>query len=81
VYVGFESLANHADGVADAVVSVDGKFMRKNVENFTIFGKRNVAGGIDGTAHIFAFNIARTIAQRDATTTVKPAYVAAGDSD
>ena len=56
VNVGFEALADHADGVADAVLRIDEKFMRQHVEHFAIFGKRDVARRVDGAAHIFAFD-------------------------
>jgi hypothetical protein len=79
--VGFEALTNHADGVADAVLGVDHKFVRKDVENFAVLGKRDVAGGIDGTADVIAFNVAGAIAESDAAAAVDAADVAAGYAD
>jgi hypothetical protein len=63
--VGFEALADHAYGVANAVVSVHGKFVRQDVEDFAIFGKRNIACGVDRAANVFTFNVARAIAESD----------------
>ncbi len=57
------------------------EFMRENVEDFAIFGKRDVAGGIDGAANVVAFDIAGAIAERDAAAAVDAAHVAAGDAD
>ena len=39
VDVGFEALADHADGVADIILGVKRKFLRKDVEHFAVFGK------------------------------------------
>src|SRR5258708_11316990 len=81
VYVSFEALAHHADGVTDSIVRVHRKFVRQYVQNFAVLGKRDVAGGINRAANIFAFDIARTIAKRDAAAAVQSAHVAAGDTD
>lgn len=61
--VGFEALPDHADGVANAVLRIDHEFMRQNVEDFAVCWKRDVAGRIDGAAHIVALDVARAIAQ------------------
>src|SRR5882724_172970 len=81
VYVSFEALAHHADGVTDSIVRVHRKFVRQYVQNFAVLGKRDVAGGINRAANIFAFDIARTIAKRDAATAVQSAHMASGDTD
>src|SRR5580704_10720419 len=62
MHVGFQALADHADRVANAVLRVDDKFVRQNVQHFAVFGKRNVAGSVDGAAHIVALDIAGAIA-------------------
>ena len=79
--VGFEALANHADGVANSVLGIDREFMRKNVEDFAVFGKRDVAGRIDGTANVVSFDISGATAKRYASATVNAANMAAGYSD
>ena len=79
--VGFEALADHADGVANAVLRVDQKFVRENVQDFAVFGKRDVAGGIDGAANVVAFDVARTMAEGDAAAAVDAAHEAAGHAD
>jgi len=38
VYVRFQMLADHADGVANAVVRIHNEFVRQNVEHFAVFG-------------------------------------------
>jgi hypothetical protein len=81
VYVGFETLPDHADGIADAVVSVHGKFVWQYVKHFAVFGKRNVASSVNRAANVFAFDIARAIAKRYAAAAVQSAHVAAGDTD
>src|SRR5258708_26857526 len=77
----FQSLAEHANGVAYTALRIDNKFMRKDVQTFAIFRKRDVAGGINGAAHVLALNVSRPLSQGDAATAVYAAHVAAGDSD
>ena len=79
--VGFEALADHADGVADAVLRVNHKFVREDVKDFAVFGKRDVAGGVDGAANVVAFDITRAVAKCDAAAAVNTANVAAGYAD
>lgn len=79
--VGFEALANHADGVANPVLGINGELMRQNVKHFAVFGKRDVARCIDGTANVVAFDIAGAIAEREAAAAVDSAHVAAGNAD
>src|SRR5262249_30618667 len=78
VNVGFETLAYHAESVADAVLGVNAKFVRENVQDFAVRRKRNVASGVDGTSNVVAFDVAGAIAERDAAAAVDAAYVAAG---
>ena len=59
MHVDFELLADHADGIANAVLRVDQKFLREHVQDFAIFGKGDGARGIHGAAHVFALDIAR----------------------
>src|SRR5258708_26590211 len=75
--VDFQALAEHADGVANAALGVDNKFMRKNVQNFATFRKRYVASSINGAAHVFALDVPRPLSQADATAAVYAAHAAA----
>ncbi len=75
--VGFEALTDHADGVANSVLCIDHEFVRQNVEDLAVFGERDVAGGIDGSAHIVSFDVARAVSQRDAAAAVDAANMAA----
>src|SRR5712692_11221552 len=77
----FQPLADHADGVAYAILCIHNKFMRKNVQNFAVFRKCDVAGSIDGAADVFALDVSRPMSKSDAAAAVYAAYVATGDSD
>jgi hypothetical protein len=79
--VGFEALADHADGVANAVLCVDHEFVGEDVQDFAVFGERDVAGGIDGAADVVALDVAGAIAESDAAAAVDAANVAAGHAD
>src|SRR5258708_20155334 len=77
----FEALAEHADGVANAALRIDNEFMRKDVQDFAIFRKRDVARGVDGAAHVFALDVSRPLSKSDAAAAIYAAHVAAGHSD
>ena len=79
--VGFEALADHADGVANAVLSIDHEFVRKDVEDFAVFRKRDVAGGIDGAANIVALDVASTVAKCYPAAAIDATDMAAGYAD
>jgi len=79
--VGFEALADHAYGVANAVVSVHGKFVRQDVEDLAIFGKRNIARGVDRSANVFTLDVARAISESNAAAAVQTANVTASNAD
>src|SRR5947207_1052830 len=81
VNVGDEALADHPDGVANAVLGVDNEFVRKDMQNFAVLGERNVAGGIDRAAHVFPFDVARARAKGNAAAAVCAAHVVAGHAD
>ena len=55
--------------------------MRKDVEDFAVLGKRDVAGGVDGAANVFAFDIARTMPEGDSTAAIDATDVSAGHAD
>src|SRR5690348_4556312 len=81
VNVGDEALANHSDGIANAVLRIHDEFVRQDVKDFSVFGKRNVACGVDSAANVFAFDVARTLAERDAAAAVHAADIMPGDTD
>src|SRR5215472_1281586 len=81
VNVGYQALANHADGIANVVLHIHDEFVRENVENFAVLGKRNVARGVHGTADVFAFDVARALTQCDSASAVHAAHVMSGDAD
>src|SRR5258708_34396839 len=55
--------------------------MGKNVEHFAIFGERNVASGVNRSTNVFAFDVARAIAESHAAAAIESANVTAGDAD
>src|ERR1700722_2253409 len=81
MHVGFEALANHADGVADIVLRIQEKFLRQHVQDFAIFGKLHAASSFNGAANVVALNIAGTRADGDAAAAIYAADVNSGDAD
>src|SRR5947207_8478576 len=81
VNVGDEALADHANGVTNAVLRIHDEFMRQDVEDFAVFGERDVASGIHGAAHVFAFDVARARPQRDAAAAIDATHMISGDAD
>src|SRR5690242_13610104 len=81
VNVGDQALADHPDGIANVVLHVHDEFVREDVEDFAVFGKRNVAGGVHGAAHVFALDVARARAEGDAAAAVHATNVVASDAD
>src|SRR5713226_6480389 len=79
--VDFETLADHADGVAYSDLRIHPEFMREDVQDFAVFWKRDVAGGVHGTADILALDVSRPVSQSDAATAVDAAHVGAGDTN
>src|SRR5207237_7065125 len=81
VNVGDQTLTNHAQGIADAVLRINDEFVREDVQDFAVFRERNVACGVDGAAHIFPFDVARALTQGDPAAAVYAANVVSGDAD
>src|SRR5580658_1819025 len=81
VDVGLEALADHADRVADIILRVERKFLRKNVQDFAIFRQLHAAGCFDGASHVVALHIARARAYGDAATAIHAAHMRAGYAD
>src|SRR5579863_40023 len=81
VDVRLETLADHADGVADVVLRVERKLLRKNVQHFAILRQRYTAGRFDGAANVVALDVARPRAERDPAAAVHAAHVPARHAD
>src|SRR5580700_12276826 len=79
--VGFQTLADHPDRVANTLLRVHQKFVREDMEDFAILGESDVARGIDGAAHVFAFDIARTMPEGDTTAAIHATNEVAGHAD
>jgi len=79
--VHLEALANHAERIANTVLRVDHEFVRKDMQNFAVFGKRDVARGVHRTADVVALDIAAAMAQRDAAAAIHTTHMASGDAD
>ena len=75
--VRFEALADHADGVADAVLAIENEFLREDVEDFAIFGETDIAGGFHGAADVVFLDVAGALAESDAAAGIYAADVAA----
>ena len=78
MHVHFELQADHADGVADAVLLVHPEFLREHVQNFAVFRQGDGARGVHGTADVFPLDIARPRGQHDSAAAIHAADVAAG---
>src|SRR5258708_6508245 len=76
-----QPLANHANSIAYAVLGIHHEFMWKDVQDLAVFRKGDIAGRIDGAAHVFALDVSRTLAQGDAAAAVYSTHVASGHSD
>ncbi len=79
--VHFQALADHTDSVAYAILRIYHELVGKDVQDFAVFGKRDVAGSVHGAAHVFALDVARTMSQSDAAAAVYATHVAPGHSD
>src|SRR5216684_5223252 len=79
--VDFQPLTDHADGIAYAILCIHHEFMGEYVQDLAIFRKRDIAGRVDGAAHVPALDISRTLSQGDAAAAVYTAHVASGHSD
>src|ERR1700747_2401686 len=79
--VGFQSLADPPDRVANTLSRVHQKFVREDVEDFAVLGESDVAGGVDSAANVFTFDIARTMPEGDTTAAIHAANEVAGHAD
>src|SRR5581483_741256 len=81
VDIGFEPLPDHSDGIANAVMRVNNELVRQYVEHLAILRKRDVPRSIDCVANVLALNVARAVAERDASPAVHSPNVRSGDAD
>src|SRR5271155_3355858 len=79
--VGFQSLADHSDRVANTLLRVHQKFVREDMEDLAVLGESDVARGINGAAHVFAFDIPRTMPEGHASATIHATNEVAGHAD
>ncbi len=55
--------------------------MRQNVQHFAVGWQSNVARGVDRAAHVFAFDVARAMADAHAAAAVDAAHMSAGNAN
>src|ERR1700686_2979232 len=79
--VGFQALAHHADGIANAVLCVDKKFVWQHVQHFAVRRQSDIARGIDGAPHVLALDVAGAGTDADAAAAVDATHVRAGYAD
>src|SRR5208283_887881 len=79
--VGFQSLADHAHGIPDAILGIHDELVRKDMKDFAVSGERNVTRGVNGAAHVVAFNVPGTRPKGDSAAAVHTANVAAGNTN
>ncbi len=75
VDVRLEALPHHPDGVANVVLLVEKKFLRKHVQHFAVFRQRDAFGRLDRAPHVFALHVPRPRSQRDSALAVHAAHV------
>jgi hypothetical protein len=80
VDVDFQTLAYHAQGIADVVLRVEQKFLRKDVQHHAVLRQSDVARGIHGAPNVLAFDIPGAVSQRDPAAAVHTANMTPGDS-
>ena len=78
VHAHFEPRRHHAQRIVDAGLVVENEFLRQQVKNFAIVGKRNGAGLVHRGAQFFAANFARARAEAQAAVAVDAAGVGPG---
>src|SRR5713101_1814528 len=79
--IDFQPLAHHSHRVADAVLGVHQKFLRKDVKHLAVIGQRDAASRINRAANVVALDVTRMVAQRNAAAAVQPAHVISGNTD
>src|SRR5258708_31214936 len=73
--VRFQALADHADMVANSLLGVDEKFVGQDVQDFAVGRQGDAASRVNGSAHVFALDVARAMADADSATAAYAAYV------
>ena len=77
----FETRRHHAKGIVHAGLIVENEFLRQQVKNFAIGGKRNCAGALDGLLDLIAPDFTRTRTETDAAMAVHAANMRSADAD
>ena len=81
VRVDLEAVARHADGVAHALLAVDGELLRQHVHDAPLGGHADRSRGVDGAVHVLVANLAMSGGDGDHTAAVLRGDVPAGDTD
>src|SRR5258708_15459853 len=76
-----QARADHADRVANSLLGVDEKFVGQDVQDFAVGRQGDAASRVNGSAHVFALDVARAMADADSATAVYAAYVIARHAD
>ena len=76
-----QTLSDHAQRIADAILRIDNEFMGKHVQDFAIGRKGDIPGCVNGPAHIFTLNIPGPRAEGNSRAAVYAADVGARNSD
>src|SRR5262249_6462245 len=80
MHIDFETRTHHSKGIANAKLVVDGEFLVNDVDDLAVRRKRDGAGRLDDTPHIFAIDLARPRRDRSHATAVKTPDVWTGES-
>jgi len=73
--VHFQALPDHAERIANIVVRIQKKLLRKYMQHHAILGQGDIARRVHGVANIVAVNIPGTVAQGDSAAAVHSANV------
>ena len=78
VYLGFQTHARHADGIADPLLIVDDELLRQDVQDLLIRRDGHGAGGIDDAVHVQLGHF--VVANGDNAVGIEAADMATGDA-
>ena len=81
MHVGFETLPDHSNCVADVVLRVEEKLLGENVQHFAIFGKLYAPRSFHRAANVLALDVARAASHSDSAAAIHSAHVRTCDAD
>ncbi len=79
--IDFQPLAHHSHRVADAILRVHQKFLRKDVKHLAVIRQGDATSCINRATNVVALDVTRMVAQRNAAAAVQPADVISGNTD